>query len=47
MVDEIVDRWYSETHSYFKVRTTSGHRFVLRYDLDHGLWELVMREDDR
>jgi len=47
IVAEIVDRWYSETHSYFKVRTTCGHRFVLRLDLDHGVWELVMREDDQ
>lgn len=44
-VAEIVDRWYSETHSYFKVRTTCGRRFVLRFDLDDNVWELVMRED--
>jgi hypothetical protein len=29
------------------VQTTCGHRFVLRYDLDHDVWELVMREDDQ
>lgn len=46
-VAEIIDRWYSETHAYFKVRTTDGHRYVLRYDLDGLLWELVMRETDR
>ncbi len=46
-VAEIVGRWYSETHSYFKVKTTEGHRYVLRLDLDQGLWELVMREDDQ
>ena len=45
-VAEIVGRWYSETHSYFKVRTTRGHRFVLRFDLDQSVWELVMREGD-
>jgi hypothetical protein len=44
-VAEIVGRWYSDTHSYFKVRTTGGHRFVLRFDLDQSVWELVMWED--
>lgn len=47
VIAEIVRRWYSESHSYFNVKTTGGHRFVLRYDLDHCVWELVMREDDR
>jgi hypothetical protein len=47
IVAEIVSRWYSETHSYFKVQTTCGLRFVLRLDLDHSVWELVMREDDQ
>ncbi len=46
-IAEIVGRWYSETHAYFKVRTTGGHRYVLRYDLDSLMWELVMRENDR
>ena len=45
-VAEIVDRWYSDTHSYFRVRTTCGHRFVLRFDLGQTVWELVMREGD-
>ncbi len=45
VVQEVVDRWYSETHSYFRVRTDKGHRYVLRYDLDSFQWELVMREE--
>jgi len=46
-VANIVGRWYSESHAYFKVQTTCGYRFVLRFHLDHCVWELVMREDDR
>ena len=44
VVEEILERWYGETHSYFRVRTAGGERYVLRYHLDEGLWELVMQE---
>ena len=44
VVVEIVDRWYGETHGYFRVRTDGGERYVLRFHLDDGLWELVMQE---
>lgn len=43
-VDEILDRWYTETHSCFRIRAGDGQRYVLRYDLDEELWELVMQE---
>jgi hypothetical protein len=43
-VDEILDRWYTETHSCFRVRASDGQRYVLRYDLDEQVWELVMQE---
>src|SRR5690348_7894299 len=29
-VREVVDRWYSETHSYFRVHASDGQRYVLR-----------------
>ena len=45
-VAEIIGRWYSENHAYFKVRTSDGRRYVLRYDLDSFKWELVMRDND-
>ncbi len=41
---EIVTRWYTETHCYFRVQADDGHRYVLRYDLDNLIWELVMCE---
>ena len=44
LVSKIVARWYTETHSYFRVCASDQHRYVLRYDLDHLIWELVMCE---
>ncbi len=43
-VREVVDRWYSQTHSYFRVHASDGQRYVLRFDLDEDCWELVMQE---
>lgn len=43
-VSEIVARWYTETHSYFRVCASDRQRYVLRYDLDNLSWELVMCE---
>ena len=38
----IITRWYTEAHCYFRLQADDGHRYVLRYDLDHLIWELVM-----
>jgi hypothetical protein len=43
-VEHIVDRWDSDTHSYFRVNASDGQRYVLRLDLDEDCWELVMLE---
>jgi hypothetical protein len=43
-VEQVVDRWYSETHSYFRVTASDGQRYVLRLDLDEDYWELIMLE---
>lgn len=43
-VTEIVERWDSETHSYFRLYASDGNRYVLRFDLDEAVWELVMQE---
>lgn len=45
-VVEILDRWYTETHSCFRIRASDGQRYVLRYDLEVEVWELVMQERD-
>ncbi|OAI48767.1 hypothetical protein AYO43_11020 [Nitrospira sp. SCGC AG-212-E16] len=43
-VSEILTRWYTETHCYFRVQTDDGYRYVLRHDLDNLIWEVVMGE---
>jgi hypothetical protein len=43
-VTEIVTRWYTETHCLFRVQADNGKRYVLRYDLDNLIWEVVMGE---
>jgi len=43
-VIEILERWYTETHSYFRLRASDHQRYVVRYDLDEAAWELVMQE---
>jgi len=44
LVVDVLERWYSETHSYFRVRANDQYRYVLRYHFDEGVWELVMQE---
>lgn len=44
-VREILEHWDTERHSYFKCQADDGHRYVLRHDLDHMIWELVMRKE--
>ncbi|HLZ36076.1 MAG TPA: hypothetical protein VKP13_18890 [Nitrospira sp.] len=46
-VVDVLDRWYSETHSYFRVRASDDQRYVLRYNLDEEVWELVMQEGSK
>lgn len=45
VVTDILDRWYTDAHCYFRVRADDGQRYVLRHQLDKESWELVMRED--
>ena len=39
-VAELIDRWLSPEHRYFKVRATDGDFYILRYDEARGIWEL-------
>ena len=43
-VIQILTRWYTETHCFFRVQADDGHCYVLRYDLDSLIWEVVMVE---
>ncbi len=46
-VAEVLDRWPGEDHQYFKVRTTDGDSYILRYDAARGAWEVsVFREGE-
>ena len=44
-VREIAERWSTERHSYFKLCADDDHRYILRYEADEQVWELVMREN--
>ncbi len=44
---QIIAQWYTEQHSYFRVRTDEGDVYVLRYDLENVAWEIVMQETNR
>ena len=36
----VVDQWYSPEAMFFKVRTTNGKRYILRYDENSDGWSL-------
>ncbi len=41
-VVEIVDRWVTPEHRYFKVRDKNGVDTILRHDTVSGRWEMPM-----
>ena len=43
-VADVIDRWYTDTHTYFRVRASDDCRYVLRFEVDEEVWELVMQE---
>ncbi len=43
-VAEVVDRWYGEDHSYFKLIADDGNLYVIRHDRAADAWELVLME---
>ena len=45
LLREIAERWSTERHSYFKLCADDDHRYILRYEADEQVWELVMREN--
>ena len=38
---EILDRWLSPGHRYFKVKAADGRSLILRHDIASGDWELA------
>ena len=41
-VIEVLDRWLTPGHRYFKVRGRDGGVYILRHDAVSGQWEMPM-----
>lgn len=41
-IKEILDRWLSPDHRYFKVRGEDEGIYILRHDTESWEWELIM-----
>ena len=41
-VVELLDRWLSPDHRYFKVRGSDKNTYILRHDFATNEWELTM-----
>jgi hypothetical protein len=41
-VVEVLDRWLSPYHRYFKVRGDDGANYILRLDVAADRWELTL-----
>ena len=41
-VVEVIDRWLSPDHRYFKVLGDDAGVYILRYDTSSNLWELTL-----
>lgn len=46
-VDEIVDRWLEDPHSYFKLRGDDDCIYILRHDNATSTWELILFDSGR
>ncbi len=43
-IRDVLDRWLSPDHRYFKVRGDDGALYLLRHDTASGSWELTLFE---
>ena len=43
-VVDVVDRWLAPDHRYFKLRGDDGGVYILRHDVESGLWDMTMFE---
>jgi len=44
-VSEIIDRWLP-AHSYFKLCGDDGGIYIIRYDQESNVWEMIMFDGD-
>jgi hypothetical protein len=40
-VMQIIDRWPSAGHTYFKVQTDDGNTYILKHDDEPDQWEMT------
>ena len=40
-VDDLLDRWYGDDATYFRVRGADGHLYVLKHLRGNDRWELT------
>ena len=45
MVDEVVDQWYGEDYTYFKLKADDGNMYILKYQAEKDQWEMVLFEN--
>lgn len=43
-VENVIDQWYGEDHTYFKVLADDHKVYLLRHDRDSDEWVLVTRQ---
>jgi len=41
-VKEVVDRWTGPDHRYFRILADDGGTYIIRHDVESGLWQLTM-----
>jgi len=46
-VEDIIDRWYGEGSSYFKVRADDSNIYLLKYDGCQDKWDLVFYQNPK
>jgi hypothetical protein len=46
-VSEILDRWLAPDHRYFKVKGEDNAVYILRHDIESGIWELTLFDSGR
>ena len=41
IVEDIIDQWYGEDHTYFKVVADDHKVYILRHEREQDIWTLV------
>jgi hypothetical protein len=44
---EVIDRWLSPDHRYFKVKGDDDGTYILRHDVPSDRWEMTLFTSDR